>query len=89
MEKKTAILIILGDFIVGFVTGSIEEFRKASEGSLKHVGSRYQLGHVLLYDKKDIRGAMRAWENYLRLEPEGKRADWVRGRLEQLKTGAR
>ena len=68
--------------------GAIEEFRKASEGSLKHAGSRYHLGVVLL-DKGDILGAMRAWEDYLRLEPKGKRADWVRGRLEQLKTGAK
>ena len=68
--------------------GAIEEFRKASEGSLKHAGSRYHLGVVLL-DKGDIRGAMRAWEDYLRVEPEGKRADWVRGRLEQLKTAAK
>jgi len=42
-----------------------------------------------IFRETDIRGAMRAWEDYLRLEPEGKRADWVRGRLEQLKTGAR
>jgi len=82
-DLRTDLGILLrrwGDF-----DGAIEEFRKAAQGSLNHTTSRYYLGVALLYDKRDIQGAIRAWEDYLRVEPRGMRADGVRRELKRLK----
>jgi tetratricopeptide (TPR) repeat protein len=64
---------------------AIAEFKKAAEVDPKHVNSRYNLGMVLLYDKQDIKGAIKAWEDYLRLEPIGPRADNIRKQMDKMK----
>jgi len=70
----------LGDF-----EGAIEEFRKASQNHPNHANSRFHLGVVLLKDKKDVKGAINAWEDYLRVESRDERANWVRSQIERLK----
>lgn len=64
---------------------AIEEFRKAAQGDPKHANSRYNIGIVLLHDKRDMKGAIKAWEEYLKVEPQGERADRVRTQMENLK----
>lgn len=70
----------LGDF-----DGAIDELRKAAQNHPNHANSRFHLGVVLLKDKKDIKGAINAWEDYLRVESKGERANLVRVQIESLK----
>ncbi|HVP76284.1 MAG TPA: tetratricopeptide repeat protein [Thermodesulfobacteriota bacterium] len=70
---------------VGDVDGAIEELRKAAQNHPNHANSRFHLGVVLLKDKKDVKGAINAWEEYLRVESRGERANWVRDEIERLK----
>jgi cytochrome c-type biogenesis protein CcmH/NrfG len=64
---------------------ALEEFRKAAQSDLKHVNSRYNIGIVLLHDKQDIEGAIKAWEDYLKVDPNSERAQRVRAQMENLK----
>jgi len=64
---------------------AIAEFKKAAELNPRHVNSRYNLGIVLLHDKGDIKGAIKAWEDYLRVEPTGPRADNIRSQMDKMK----
>jgi cytochrome c-type biogenesis protein CcmH/NrfG len=66
-----------------------KEFRQAASDDPSHKNSRFNLGVVLQYDKKDIKAAIAAWEDYLRVEPAGERATTVRSELEQLKALAK
>ena len=70
----------LGDF-----DGAIEELRKAAQSHPNHANSRFHLGVVLLQEKKDVKGGIKAWEDYLRVEPRGERANWVRVQVERLR----
>ena len=71
----------LGDF-----DRAIEEFKKAAQSDPKHVNSRYNIGIVLLHDKGDIKGAIKAWEDYLRVDPNSEKAQRVRAQIEKMKT---
>ncbi len=64
---------------------ALEEFRKAAQSDPKHFNSRYNIGIVLLHDKQDIKGAIKAWEDYLKVDPKSERADRVRAQMENLK----
>ena len=64
---------------------AIAEFKRAAEVAPKHVNSRYNLGIVLLHDKGDVKGAIKAWEDYLRVEPTGPRADNIRNQMDKMK----
>jgi tetratricopeptide (TPR) repeat protein len=64
---------------------AIEEFKKAAQSDPKHVNSQYNIGIVLLHDKGDIKGAIKAWEDYLRVDPKSERAERVRAQMENLK----
>jgi len=70
----------LGDF-----DRALEEFRKAAQSDPKHVNSRYNIGIVLLHDKHDIKGAIKAWEEYLKVDPMSERAARLRAQMENLK----
>jgi tetratricopeptide (TPR) repeat protein len=64
---------------------AIEEFKKAAQSDPKHVNSRYNIGIVLLHDKGDIKGAIKAWEDYLKADPKSEKAERVRARMENLR----
>lgn len=68
---------------------AVKEFREAAANDPNHKNSRFNAGVVLQYDKKDIKGAIAAWEEFLKVEPTGERADQVRKELEQLKALAK
>jgi tetratricopeptide (TPR) repeat protein len=68
---------------------SLEEFRKAAQSDPNHVHSRYNIGIVLLHDKQDIKGAIKAWEEYLKVDPNSERANRVRAQMENLKKMAK
>jgi len=65
---------------------AIEEFKKAAQSDLKHANSRYNIGIVLLHNKQDIKGAIRAWEEYLKVDPNSERAQRIRAQIEKMKT---
>ena len=64
---------------------AIEEFRKAAQSDPKHANSRYNIGLVLLHDKQDIKGAVKAWEVYLKVDPNSERAQRIRAQIEKMK----
>ena len=64
---------------------AMAEFKRAAQDDPKHVNSRYNLGVVLLHDKGDIKGAIAAWEDFLKVEPAGPRADNIRNQMEKMK----
>jgi tetratricopeptide (TPR) repeat protein len=64
---------------------AVAEFKKAAESDSKHVNSRYNLGIVLLHDKGDLKGSIQAWEDFLRVEPSGPRADNIRVQIGKMK----
>jgi tetratricopeptide (TPR) repeat protein len=69
--------------------GAIREFREAARLDPTHKNSRFNLGVVLQHDKKDINGAIAAWEAFLKVEPSGERADMARAEVQQLKALAK
>ena len=64
---------------------AIKEFRKAAQSDPKHANSRYNIGIVLLHDKEDIGGAIRAWEEYLKVDPKSERAQRIRTQINKMK----
>ncbi len=65
---------------------AIEEFRKAAQSDPKHANSRYNTGLVLLHDKGDMKGAIKAWEDYLKVDSNSERAQRIRAQIEKMKT---
>ena len=65
---------------------AIEEFRKAAQTDPKHANSRYNTGLVLLHDKGDMKGAIKAWEDYLKVDPNSERSQRIRAKIDKMKT---
>jgi len=65
---------------------ALDEFRKAARSDPKHVNSRYNIGLVLLHDKQDIQGAIKAWEEYLKVDPNSERAQRIKSQMEKIKS---
>ncbi len=74
----------LGDF-----DRALKEFQAAAQSDPKHANSRYNMGIVLLHDKHDIKGAIKAWEEYLKVDPNSERAGRVRAQMDKLKSMAK
>lgn len=70
----------LGDF-----DRAIEEFKKAAQSDPKHINSRYNIGIVLLHDKNDIPGAIKAWEEFLKVDSKSEKALRVKAQIERMK----
>jgi cytochrome c-type biogenesis protein CcmH/NrfG len=68
---------------------ALEQFQKAAQSDPKHVNSRYNIGIVLLHDKQDMKGAIKAWEEYLKVDPKSERAERVRAQMANLKKMAK
>ncbi len=68
---------------------AVQQFREAARLSPTHRNSRFNLGVVLQHDKKDMDGAIAAWEDFLKVEPSGERAEMARAEVRQLKTLAK
>jgi cytochrome c-type biogenesis protein CcmH/NrfG len=65
---------------------ALDEFRKAARSDPKHINSRYNIGLVLLHDKQDIQGAVKAWEEYLKVDPNSEKAQRIRAQIEKMKS---
>jgi tetratricopeptide (TPR) repeat protein len=64
---------------------ALEEFRKAVQSDPNHINSRYNIGLVLLHDKQDIKGAINAWEEYLKVDSRSERAERMRAQIDKMK----
>ena len=71
---------------LGDIERALQEFGKAAQGDPKHVNSRYNIGIVLLHDKGDIKGASKAWEEYLKVDSNSERAQRIKTQIEKMKT---
>ncbi len=49
---------------------AIEELKKAISTDPRHAQSRYNLGVILVHDKNDVAGGIRAWEGLLENVPD-------------------
>ena len=70
----------------GEIERAIADFQKAAGDNPQHVNSRYNLGVVLLHDKGDMKGAIQAWEDYLKVDPGSPRAENIRIQIAKMKT---
>ena len=68
---------------------AIQEFRKAAQTDPTHVNSRYNIGVVLLHDKQDIKGAIKAWEDYLKVDSNSERAERVKAQMQRMRAMAK
>ncbi len=64
---------------------AVAAFRKAAALSPTHPQSRMNLGVVLVHDLQDPKGAIVAWEEYLRVAPNDPSAESIRRSLEELR----
>jgi regulator of sirC expression with transglutaminase-like and TPR domain len=67
---------------------AVAAFRKAMANSPTHPQSRMNLGVTLMHDLNDTKGAIAAWEEFLRVAPNDPNADTIRRSLEELKSKA-
>ncbi len=66
---------------------AIEQFNRAIEKDPSHQPSRFNKGIVLMYDLNDPAGAVKAWEELLKLNPDAQSADGqpIRQFVDQIK----
>jgi tetratricopeptide (TPR) repeat protein len=64
---------------------ALKEFTAAAQADPKHVNSRYNIGIVLLHDKQDIKGAIKAWEEYVKVDPQSERSKRVQEQMGKMK----
>jgi tetratricopeptide (TPR) repeat protein len=64
---------------------ALAAFRKAAAISPTHPQSRLNIGVVLMHDMNDPKGAVEAWEDYLRVAPNDPNAENIRRSLEEIK----
>ncbi len=68
---------------------ALKQFRMAAQSDPKHAESRYNIGIVLLHDKHDIKGAVSAWEDYLKVDPNSERAKRLKDQMDKLRSMAK
>ena len=64
---------------------AVELFREARRIDPNHANSLYNLGVVLLHDLNDVQGSTAAWEEYLKVVPQGPQADRIRAILQRFR----
>jgi tetratricopeptide (TPR) repeat protein len=64
---------------------AIEELKKAISMDPRHAQSRYNLGIILIHDKKDVEGGTRAWEALLENIPDYPYRDSLRNEIAKLR----
>ncbi len=74
---------------LGDTDRALKEFRQAAQSDSKHANSRYNIGIVLLHDKQDIKGAVAAWKEYLKVDPDSERAQRIKSQIEKMEKMAK
>ncbi len=70
---------------VGMPNRALAEYKKSLSIDPRHSISRYNIGVVLLWDKKDIKAAIKIWDELLRIDPYFVLAEELRGNIKVLK----
>lgn len=70
---------------MGRFNDALRMYQQAAKLDPKHANSRYNQGVVLLHDMNDVQGAVAAWEEYLRVAPNGPHAEEVRASIAELR----
>jgi cytochrome c-type biogenesis protein CcmH/NrfG len=69
----------------GKVDQAVKELNQVLTLEPKHETALYNLGFVLLNDKKDVKGALKAWETLVSKDPTDPKYDAIREKIEELK----
>ena len=72
-------------YSMGLVDKAIHEIQTVLAQEPFHEAALYNLGLILLNDKKDKNGAVKAWETLLQHHPDSPRASVLRQRVDELK----
>ena len=64
---------------------AIEELKKTISIDPRHAQSRYNLGIILIHDKGDVEGGIRAWEALLENVPNYQYRDSLKGEIEKMR----
>jgi tetratricopeptide (TPR) repeat protein len=64
---------------------AVEELKKAISMDPRHAQSRYNLGIILIHDKNDVEGGIRAWEGLLENVPDYPYRDALRSEIARLR----
>jgi len=70
---------------IGDFDSAIRELEKAIAANPRHYQSRYNLGVILLQDKKDLEGGIRAWEGLLENVPDYPYRDQLKSEIARLR----
>ena len=68
---------------------AINELKKVISGNPRHYQSRYNLGVILIQDKKDVEGGIRAWEGILENIPDYPYRDQLKQEIERQRAASR
>ncbi|MBI5418794.1 MAG: tetratricopeptide repeat protein [Deltaproteobacteria bacterium] len=64
---------------------AVEELKKAISMDPRHAQSRYNLGIILIHDKNDVEGGLRAWEALLENVPNYPYRDSLRNEIARMR----
>ena len=67
---------------------AIEELKKAVSANPRHPQSRYNLGVILIQDRKDVEGGIKAWEGILENIPDYPYREQLKQEIARLRTDA-
>ncbi|HEX9191583.1 MAG TPA: tetratricopeptide repeat protein [Candidatus Deferrimicrobiaceae bacterium] len=65
---------------------AVEELKKAISTNPRHAQSRYNLGVILIHDKNDPAGGVKAWEGLLENVPDYPYRDQLRAEIARLRS---
>jgi tetratricopeptide (TPR) repeat protein len=68
---------------------AIEELKKAISANPRHAQSRYNLGVILIHDKQDVEGGLKAWEGLLENVPDYPYRNSLRDEISRLRSAER
>jgi len=69
---------------IGQPDKALQQYHESLKVDPRHSTTRYNIGVVLLWDKKDVEGAIRVWKELLRIDPYFILADEVRSNIRVL-----
>jgi cytochrome c-type biogenesis protein CcmH/NrfG len=70
----------------GDIDRAIEELKKAISVDPHHAQSRYNLGVILIHDKRDTQGGIKAWEGLLENVPDYPYRDSLKAEIAQMRS---
>jgi tetratricopeptide (TPR) repeat protein len=65
---------------------AVEELKKAISTNPRHPQSRYNLGVILIHDKNDLEGGIKAWEALLENVPDYPYRDSLKAEIQKMRT---